>query len=137
MRKFENYSNALDVLLGAPEQDLSNTFVQGGVIDKFFLQFELGWKLFKTLLAYEGDPVAATGSPRDVIKAAYRYYDFMDERLWLDMLHDRNNVAHDYDQTNAERLVRVIVQDYLPEYQRVKDGLIERYGSMLTEPDVQ
>ena len=37
----------------SPDQDLENEFVQGGVIDKFSLQFELGWKLLKALHAYE------------------------------------------------------------------------------------
>ena len=40
-------------LLRAPDQDLENEFVQGGVIDKLSLQFELGWKLLKALHAYE------------------------------------------------------------------------------------
>jgi nucleotidyltransferase substrate binding protein (TIGR01987 family) len=77
-----------------PARTFPTPFVQGGIIDKFFIQFELGWKLFKALLAYEGDPVSASGSPRDVIKAAYQYFDFIDETLWLDMLRDRNNTAH-------------------------------------------
>lgn len=65
MKKYENYVSALNSLRKAPEQDLGNDFIQSGIIDKFGLQFELGWKLFKALLAYEGDPVSASGSPRD------------------------------------------------------------------------
>lgn len=53
MKKYENYVSALKSLRKAPEQDLSNDFIQSGIIDKFGLQFELGWKLFKALLAYE------------------------------------------------------------------------------------
>ena len=89
MKKYENYVSALNSLRKAPEQDLGNDFIQSGIIDKFGLQFELGWKLFKALLAYEGDPVSASGSPRDVLKTAFQYYDFMDESLWLRMLRDR------------------------------------------------
>lgn len=70
MRKFENYDASLRVLREAPSQDLSNEFVLGGVIDKFSLQFELGWKLLKALLAYEGSSVAATGSPRDILQGS-------------------------------------------------------------------
>lgn len=81
MKKYENYVSALNSLRKAPEQDLGNDFIQSGIIDKFGLQFELGWKLFKALLAYEGDPVSASGSPRDVLKTAFQYYDFMDESL--------------------------------------------------------
>lgn len=135
MRKFENYCSALDVLAEAPEQDLDNTFVQSGIINKFFLQFELGWKLLKALLALEGDPVSASGSPRDVIKAAYKYYDFMDETLWLDMLHDRSNTAHAYDQASALALVGRIFREYLPEFQRLRQGLLDSYGDVLTGSD--
>ena len=81
MRKFEVYSSALRSLRQDPAQDLSNEFIQSGIIDKFELQFELGWKLLKALLLYEGDPVAASGSPRDTLKTAYQYYDFTDEAL--------------------------------------------------------
>ena len=98
MKKYENYVSALNSLRKAPEQDLGNDFIQSGIIDKFGLQFELGWKLFKALLAYEGDPVSASGSPRDVLKTAFQYYDFMDESLWLRMLRDRNDSAHIYDE---------------------------------------
>ena len=56
MRKYENYASALKALSTASSQDLENEFVQSGIIDKFAVQFELGWKLLKRLLAYEGEP---------------------------------------------------------------------------------
>lgn len=135
MRKFENYSAALRSLRQAPTQDLSNEFIQSGIIDKFELQFELGWKLLKALLSYEGDPVAASGSPRDTLKAAYQYFDFMDEALWLRMLRDRNDSAHIYDGEKARRLVDTIINDYLPEFNRLEHGLVHRYGKLLDEDD--
>lgn len=135
MRKFENYSAALRSLRQAPTQDLSNEFIQSGIIDKFELQFELGWKLLKALLLYEGDPVAASGSPRDTLKTAYQYYDFMDEALWLRMLRDRNDSAHIYDGEKARRLVDTIINDYLPEFVRLERGLVHRYGKLLDDDD--
>ena len=72
MKKFDNYKRNLSVLSRAGEQDLSNEFIIGGIIDKFSLQFELGWKVLKELLRYEGVAIAATGSPREILKAAYR-----------------------------------------------------------------
>lgn len=131
MKKFENYVSALRSLSQAPQQDLGNDFVQSGIIDKFELQFELGWKLFKALLSYEGDPVSASGSPRDVIKTAFQYYDFMEESLWLRMLRDRNDSAHIYDADRTRRLVDSIIADYIPEFVRIEEGLISRYGDML------
>ncbi|KAA8815127.1 nucleotidyltransferase [Bifidobacterium callitrichos] len=133
MKKYENYSSALRSLRQAPSQDLNNEFIQSGVIDKFELQFELGWKLFKAMLAYEGDPVSASGSPRDVIKTAYQYYDFMDESLWLRMLRDRNDSAHIYDESRAKQLVHAVIDEYIPEFERVNQGLVTRYGTLLEQ----
>ena len=83
----------LDVLKHADEQELDNEFVIGGIKDKFCLQFELSWKLLKELLTYEGRAEAATGS-REIIKAAYTVYDFMDETVWLDMLRSQHKYAY-------------------------------------------
>ena len=60
-------------------------------------KFELGWKVLKELLRYEGVAVASTGSPREILKAAYRFFPCMDENIWLGMLTQRNNMAHMYD----------------------------------------
>lgn len=135
MRKYENFASALSVLERASEQDLENEFVQSGVIDKFSLQFELGWKLLKRLLAYEGEAVAATGSPRDIIKASAALYDFMDEETWLAMLRDRNNTAHVYDAEAATALVNAVINRYVPAFQQLRAGLLARYNTMLTAPD--
>ena len=135
MKKYENYVAAFDVLRSAPEQDLTNDFVQSGIIDKFAVQFELGWKLLKRLLAYEGAPIAATGSPRDVVKAAAAIYDFMDEDVWLSMLRDRNKMMHIYDANEAASLLKATLERYLPEFERLQEGLLARYGEMLTAPD--
>lgn len=136
MRKYENYVSALRVLVTAIDQDLNNEFVQSGVIDKFSLQFELGWKLLKALLAYEGESAANTGSPRDVIKAANSCYGFMDEETWLSMLRDRNSAAHVYDANAARELVSKVIDRYIPEFVRLDTGLFEKYGNLLTSPDM-
>lgn len=135
MKKFENFSNTLKAFETADEQDLDNEFIQGGIINKFSLQFELSWKLLKYLLAYEGDTVAASGSPRDIIKAAYRYYNFIDESIWLEMLRERNTITHIYDSNQAKELITRIIDTYIPEFQKMQESLLERYGSMLMEPD--
>ena len=50
MKKFEHFKSNLKVLITAENEDLSNEFIIGGIIDKFFVQFELGWKLLKKYL---------------------------------------------------------------------------------------
>lgn len=131
MKKYNNFSSNLNVLSNASSQDLSNEFIIGGIIDKFFVQFELAWKLFKELLQYEGNPVGAIGSPRAVIKEAYKCYDFIDEEIWLNMLKDRNDLAHRYDGGKAIELVQVIIEQYIPEFQKVQKSLQSLYGEEL------
>lgn len=133
MKKFTNFTSHLEVLSQAEKQDLTNAFILSGIIDKFFLQFELGWKVFKELLKYEGKAVGATGSPREIIKAAYGIYGFMEETLWLDMLKDRNDLTHIYDGEQAEKLVHKILNAYLPEFLKMRDALTEIYGSQLDQ----
>lgn len=63
MKKFDHFKSNLKILEKADKEDLTNEFILGGIIDKFFIQFELGWKVLKELLTYEGQAVAAYNSP--------------------------------------------------------------------------
>lgn len=109
----------LSVLLRAPKEDISNEFIVSGIIDKFFIQFELGWKLLKEMLAYDGKLISASGSPRSIIKASYECYDFIEEEIWLDMLQDRNDMTHIYNKSRAMELVNKIIQCYIPAFERM------------------
>lgn len=131
MRKYDNFANNLKVLSRADKEDLTNEFIVGGIIDKFFLQFELGWKLWKELLKYEGVAKASTGSPREIIKEAYKYFDFMDDEIWLSMLKARNDLTHNYNGEQAQSLVHIIIQEYIPEFQKMQANLLKIYGDNL------
>ena len=66
MIKFDQYVSHLRILSRAFDEDLTNDFIVSGIIDKYYIQFELGWKVLKELLRYEGANQAATGSPREL-----------------------------------------------------------------------
>ncbi len=131
MKKFENYASNLRVLARADKEDLNNEFVISGVIDKFSVQFELGWKLLKELLAYEGSKASVTGSPRGIIKEAYAVYPFFDGDIWLDMLKDRNDMAHIYNGNAANDLVKRILEGYIPQFLKLEEELVRMYGDIL------
>lgn len=134
MKKFNNYIKNLQVLEKAGDEDLENEFIISGIINKFFIQFELGWKVLKETLQYEGNKSANTGSPREIIKAAYTvYYQFIDEEAWIEMLKTRNDMTHIYDGEAAKRLVAHILNKFIPEFKRLRNGLIEIYGENLKE----
>lgn len=133
MKKFENFKTNLAALERAETQDLDNDFIVSGIIDKFYVQFELGWKVLKELLKYEGRAESNSGSPRAVIKAAYTVYGFLDETLWLSMLRERNDTAHMYDEEAARTLMRHILRDYIPAFVRMREGIAARYGEALPD----
>lgn len=131
MKKFDNFVSHLNVLERAKDEDINNEFIVSGIIDKFSIQFELGWKVLKELLKYEGNSVANTGSPREILKASYFVYDFIDEDTWLSMLKSRNDMTHIYDKKAAEDLVKIILKEYIPCFQKMKENVLKQYGTVL------
>ena len=132
MKKFDHYRANLAVLSKADQQDLENEFIIGGIIDKFMIQFELGWKVLKELLQYEGRSEARSGSPREILKTSFQVYDFVDEDVWLGMLKDRNSMGHMYDGNAAQRLARTIIDVYLPAFRHMEREIIEKYPEIST-----
>ena len=88
-------------------------------------------KLLKETLAYEGVAAAASGSPREILKAAFATYDFIDGDLWLEMLKTRNDLSRIYDGDAARAMVDRIVEAYIPEFRALKAGLDELYEGVL------
>ncbi len=131
MKKFDNYCGNLAVLSRADQQDLDNEFIISGIIDKFFLQFELGWKTLKDILSYEGLDAGRTGSPREILKAAFQIFSSMDEDTWLSMLSQRNNMAHVYNRDEAVALMHTVLARYIPAFQALERELRDRYGETL------
>ena len=129
MKKLDHYRANLEVLSTAGQQDLENEFVIGGIIDKFMIQFELGGKVLKELLQYEGRSEARSGSPREILKVAFQVYDFVDEDVWIAMLRDRNNMSHIYDGNAARRLAQTIIDAYIPAFQRMEREIVKRYST--------
>ena len=82
----------------------------------FFIQFELSWKVLKELLRYEGKSIAPPGSPREIIKASYAIYDYLDEEIWLEMLRARNDMTHIYNGKAAKQMVSLILERYIPAF---------------------
>lgn len=131
MKKFDNYKSNLAVLSQAHNEDLENEFIISGIIDKFFIQFELAWKVLKELLRYEGNSIASTGSPREIIKIAYTVYEFIDEKTWIAMLKERNDMTHIYDGNQAKALVEKIIDEYIPAFCLMKKEIEDKYQEIL------
>ena len=133
MKKFDQYVRHFQVLCRAEQEDVTNEFIVSGIIDKFYIQFELGGKVLKELLRYEGASQAAMGSPREIIKTAYAYFHFMEEDVWLEMLRDRNDATHIYNEEAAQQLVEKILHQYIGVFVSLEQQIRARYGDEVLE----
>ena len=66
----------------------------------------------KELLENYGYADSATGSPRTILKTAYKAGMIQDEELWLDALASRNNVAHAYNEAIAMDIIKQTKDKY-------------------------
>ena len=65
-------------------------YLQDAAIQRFKFCMALYWKVLKKFLAYEA--IDST-TPREVLQKAYQFNLIDDEKIWLQMLHDRNKMS--------------------------------------------
>ena len=125
-QRFENLQRALKQLQAAitahdarPDDEL----IVIALIKAYEFSFELSWKTLKDLLAWNGLDVKL---PREVLKQAFATGLLENGQLWIDMLEQRNLMAHTYDQARAQQAAALICERYWPELQGLHNRLQER-----------
>lgn len=106
MKKYDNFCSALvnmkEIYNYMPPYD---NVVLTGLVGLYEICFEQSWKMMKEILENHGFEEGATGSPKIILKTAYKAGMIKDETLWLSALQERNNVAHSYNQNIALSIV--------------------------------
>jgi nucleotidyltransferase substrate binding protein (TIGR01987 family) len=113
-QRFENFNKALANLSLATTTHQSrptDVLVRIAVIKTFEITFELGWKTLKDYLNFNGVDVKL---PREVLKQAFANGLVPDGQVWINMLEDRNLMAHTYDDERALLAIEHICTNYLP-----------------------
>lgn len=107
MKKYENFCAAFenmgDIFRYSEPYD---NVVLTGLVGLYEICFEQSWKLMKEVLAAHGYEESATGSPKMILKTAYKAGMIKDEALWLAALNARHNVSHAYNRAIALEIVR-------------------------------
>ncbi len=114
-QRFENYDKALNRLqeaLSAIAKEPGNHLYEMATIQAFEFSIELGWKLLKDYLKFQG--VKEVTLPRDIIRQSFQAQLILDGQTWIDMLEARNKTSHTYDDVQAAKIVRQIHADFLP-----------------------
>lgn len=118
INRYRSFCSSLKALEEAKYRDASDSFVLSGTVQKFSLTFDISWKVMKDILVkHHGILDFAVGSPRETLKTAASVRLIGDD-LWLEMLHTRNALTHDYNGELAASCFSVIVDTYIPLFQK-------------------
>lgn len=107
MKKYENFCASLKNMKEIYEyEEPYNTVVLTGLVGLYEICFEQSWKMMKEILEIHGYEEGATGSPKIILRTAYKAGMIKNEENWLKALQERNNVTHSYNEKIALEIVR-------------------------------
>ena len=121
MKKYENFCSSLENM-----KDIYNykepydNVVLTGLVGLYEITFEQSWKMMKEILQNHGYEEGATGSPKIILKTAYKAGMIKDEELWLRALQARNNVTHSYNQKIALGIVNEAKTEFYKMFAELK-----------------
>ena len=124
LQSLPNLGAALGRLREALQEPETNPLAVDGTIQRFEFVIELFWKTLKRLLAAEG---IQTDTPREAIQQAFQVNWLKDETAWLQMLKDRNETLHIYNEAAARRIYNH-VKEYFPELEKTFNFLRKRFS---------
>ncbi|MGL4344622.1 MAG: nucleotidyltransferase substrate binding protein [Cellulosilyticaceae bacterium] len=111
--KYKNLEKACHRLQEACDvYDGKNDMIRDGVIQRFEFTYELTHKTLQELMKYEGVTLENT-FPRTIYKKAYANGLIKDEKLWIQLLEDRNKTSHMYSEGLADEIAGHIKEKYL------------------------
>lgn len=127
MKKIENYCRCLKVLeKGNFDLAENDEIYRMGMIGQFQLTFELAWKALKFILEQDGVGGAETGSARDILKLSAKTGFLEDEDIWLLMLKKRNQSTHIYNEEDADELLILIRDSFIPAFCDLERFLVKK-----------
>lgn len=131
MQKFENFKNCFDVLKKSEKvKALADEIYRTGVIGQFGLAFELARKTLQELMRAHGIEEAENGSPREILRAGFKYGFLNDESVWLQMLKDRNSATHIYDEEAFNAVLDRVYSSYINLFEDFKTTLESKISAL-------
>ena len=102
--KYENFCSSLGNMkdIYNYEEPYDNVVITG-LVGLYEICFEQSWKMMKEILEIHGYAEGATGSPKIILKTAYKAGMIRDDEQWLRALQARNNVTQFLQSENCVR----------------------------------
>lgn len=119
-QSLQNFKKALDSLNAAVLKSTLSELELAGAIQNFEFSYELSWKTLQKYGASLGRKIV---SPREAFQFSLEAGQISDEKLWLDMIEDRNETVHTYDRDSAERIFKEIKDRYFQALSKLYNNL--------------
>ena len=126
--KLHHALNALEAMVVKPmQEDRSNV---DACIQRFEFTIELFWKLLKRILFSLGEDISY---PREILKVSFKGKLINNEQVWLQMLQDRNQTSHTYDDDLADKIY-FNIKNYFPLLKASYEELKLKFPSSNSNP---
>ena len=124
MKKYENFCASLGNMKEIYNyKEPYDNVVLTGLVGLYEITFEQSWKMMKEILQDHGYEEGATGSPKIILKTAYKAGMIKDENMWLRALQARNNVTHSYNQKIALGIVDEAKNEFYKMFTDLKEEM--------------
>lgn len=127
INRYNTFCQSLKNLEKSRTADPKADFVLEATVLNFNLTFDISWKVMKDILVKNlGVVDFAIGSPRETLRQAFTN-GLIDDDKWIQMMKNRNRLAHDYDGSFASEKFHDIVGEYYLLFDRFREKAGEYY----------
>lgn len=121
IQRFANYQKALSQLSKFIAKGQLNELEEQGLIQSFEYTHELAWNTLKDFLENSGNK-ELFGS-KDATRKAFQLNLIENGDVWMDMIQNRNETSHTYNDETSKKIVRNIVDKYYKEFTMLENKL--------------
>jgi len=124
IQRFNHFIKAFAQLKEAVElsqQRKLSKLEEQGLIQAFEYTYELAWNVLKDYLESQGE-TEIHGS-RDAIRLAFRRGLIADGDTWMEMIRDRINSTHTYNEEMARKVAANVINLYFPEFEKLRSKM--------------
>lgn len=114
IQRFANYQKALAQLTKFIKRGKLNELEEQGLIQSFEYTHELAWNTLKDFLESRGNK-EIFGS-KDTTKKSFQLNLIGNGEVWMDMIQNRNETSHTYNDEVSKRIAKNITERYYPEF---------------------
>lgn len=102
--------------------DGKNDIIRDSLIQRFEFTYELTHKTLREFMKYLGVTLE-NSFPRTIFKKAYVNNLISDDKVWINLLEDRNSTSHIYNENLANEVANRIVKYYVNAIGELVDNL--------------